>query len=199
MKDNLSRRSAIQRFSYLVGGAVATPTLLSVLQSCQKAPVPLDWSPAFLDDAQSRLVSTLSEMIVPRTDTPGALDAGVPQFIDQILAECLSDSQRQLFLDGLDNLNSISRETHGDEFTNVSPKNQTELLKQIAIQGQGQADSTNRYSSGPQSFFMQLKQLTLLGYFTSERGATEALAFVQIPGSYEGCTTLEAGQKSWAE
>ena len=120
MKDNLSRRSAIQRFSYLVGGAVATPALLSVLHSCQKAPAPLDWTPAFLDDAQSRLVSTLSEMIVPRTDTPGALDAGVPQFIDQILAECLSDSQRQLFIDGLDNLNAISNQAHGEEFINVS-------------------------------------------------------------------------------
>ena len=79
------------------------------------------------------------------------------------------------------------------------PENQTELLKQTAKQDLGPADPTDRYSSGTESFFIQLKQLTLLGYFASERGATEALAYVQIPGSYEGCTTLEPGQKAWAE
>lgn len=198
MENKLSRRSAIQRVSYLVGGAVATPALFSVLQSCQQSVQPLDWVPQFLDEEQSRLVTTLAEMIIPHTNTPGAIDAGVPSFIDRILGECLATEAQSMFTDGLSKLQSLAQKEYDSSFNKLNSKAQTELLNQIANEENVPGNQSGDDSSGPKTFFNQLKQLTLLGYFNSEMGATQALEYVQIPGSYQGCTTLEPGQKAWA-
>lgn len=50
----------------------------------------------------------------------------------------------------------------------------------------------------PVYFFQLIRELTLLGYFTSEAGATKALAYVQVPGRYDGCVDMKPGQKAWA-
>jgi len=199
MKSKLNRRSALQKVSYLVGGVVATPTLLSVMNSCRQSPPAMNWTPQYLNPEQSRLVTSLTELILPRTETPGAIDAGVPEFVDKLWGECLASEAQAVFTEGLDNLQSMAREEHGSEFQNLDINSQTELLNQTAKETADELNQSGQYGTDPKAFFKQLKQLTLLGYFNSEMGATQALAFVQIPGSYDGCIPMEPGQKEWAE
>ncbi|MDH3709706.1 MAG: gluconate 2-dehydrogenase subunit 3 family protein [Cyclobacteriaceae bacterium] len=199
MKESLDRRAALKQLSYLVGGAVATPTLLGILQSCEQAPPPLEWQSSFLSEDQARLVSKLADMIIPETKTPGAIEAGVPYFIDSMLDQCLETEAQQMFLDGLNRLNSLSQSHHSQDFLKIEDDQQTAILKKIAAEDHT-PDEYSGFGRNPEAktFFKQLKQLTLLGYFTSEMGATEALEYLQIPGGYDGCTTLIPGQKAWA-
>lgn len=177
----------------LAGGAVATPTLLSILQACEQSPPPLNWQANFLTEPQARLVMRLSEMIIPETDTPGAIQAGVHVFIDSMLDQCLKPEAQQLFTQGLDRLERFAADTHQKGFLDLEENQQTNALQQIAEEDYSQEGTTT-----PKPFFKQLKELTLLGYFHSEMGAQQALAYLQIPGRYDACTELEEGQKAWA-
>ena len=190
--QNLPRRDALKRVTWLAGGAVATPTLLSIMQACQETQPPLEWQASFLDEPQARLLMKLTEMIIPETDTPGANQAGVHVFVDTMLGQCLKSEAQQLFLDGFDRIDKKANELHQKTFVELEPVAQTEVLQGIA-----QQDYQNE-EEGEKSFFKQLKELTLIGYFNSEMGAQQALAYLQIPGKYEGCTDLEDGQKVWA-
>ncbi len=199
MKESLDRRTALRQMSYLVGGAVATPTLLSILQSCEQTPPPLEWQSSFLSEDQARLVSELAEMIIPETDTPGANQAGVPFFVDTMLDQCLEAEAQQMFVEGLNRLNALSQNAHDQEFLKLKEDQKITVLTKLAGEDYAPEKETG-YSRSPvaNTFFKQMKQLTVLGYFTSELGATKALEYLQIPGGYDGCTTLTPGQKAWA-
>ena len=199
MKETKDRRQALKQISLLVGGTVASPTLLSVLQSCEQAPPPLDWQAQFLDESQARLVNRLAEMIIPATDTPGALEAGVPYFIDTMLDQCLEPKAQSLFVEGLNRVQASAQNLHQKSFLELPAEDQIPLLGAIAKEDYAQEPEIQDYRNPrANSFFKQLKQLTLLGYFNSQLGATKALEYLQIPGGYEGCTDLEEGQKAWA-
>lgn len=199
MKDSLDRRSALRHMSYLVGGAVATPTLFSILQSCEKAPPALEWQAGFLSEEQARLLTKLVEIIIPETDTPGAHQAGVPQFIDNMLDQCLQPEAQAMFTKGLNRVETLSQEDYGKPFLKLAEDQQMAVLSETAAQDYAKESiSANPRRPSINSFFKQLKQLTLLGYFTSEIGATEALEYLRIPGGYDACTDLAPAQKDWA-
>ena len=83
----MDRREALKRTAWLMGGAVSAPAIMGILKGCTAKPT-IDWKPVFLSADQGVLVSQVSEIIIPKTDTPGAKDVGVPGFIDQIVGEC---------------------------------------------------------------------------------------------------------------
>ncbi len=194
MTNKFTRRSALKKATYLAGCAVSTPALITILQSCQEAPPALEWQPTFLDEEQARTVTELVEIIIPETDTPGAKQSGVPYFVDQMVGKCLKPEDRSLFLNGLTEVQQLSQEQFGKALSKLSAEEQNHLMQGIA---QNDTASTDDNKS-PKTFFSLLKELTLIGYFNSELGATKALAYLQIPGSYDGCTDLEPGQKVWA-
>ena len=190
--QNLPRRDALKRVTLLAGGAVATPTLLSILQACEQAPAPLNWQAQYLSEPQARLIMRLADMIIPETDTPGATQAGVHVFIDTMLDQCLKTEAQDIFTKGLERVEQLSSTNHQSPFMELDEAQQTEVLTQIADKDYQEDASSSK------SFFKQLKELTLMGYFTSEMGAQQALAYLQIPGRYDGCTELEDNQKAWA-
>ena len=85
----MDRREALKRTAWIMGGAVSAPAIMGILKGCAAKPT-IDWTPVFLSSDQGVLVSQVAEIIIPKTDTPGAKDVGVPGFIDQILKECYS-------------------------------------------------------------------------------------------------------------
>lgn len=218
----MNRREAIQRVALLMGGAISAPALLGVLEGHAKEPGP-DWKPSVLDKDELAVVSRIADIIVPRTDTPGALDAGVPAFIDAMLKEVYSKESRDRYLKELHDFDAAARKTHGKPFLKLDAQQQKALVqkfqdaaiaderaakaeeqKKLLQEVRGSAMLPQRTEASvwahPRTFVMTTKELTLLGFFTSKVGATQVLQYVAIPGAYHGCLPVnQAGNgKRWA-
>jgi gluconate 2-dehydrogenase gamma chain len=179
-----------------MGAAVSASALSGILYGCKAAP-DLNYKPVFFTEDQARLISELSEILIPKTDTPGAKEVGVPNFIDKVLKECYAKEDQQRFLSGLTAFDEEAKKTYGDSFIYCKPGDQMALIKktnEIVVK-----DRKENYS-GKRPFFYMAKELTMLGYFTSEPGATQVLQYSVVPGAYKGCIPLsEAGNgKTWA-
>lgn len=187
----MNRREALKRTALFMGGALSSSAIAGVLQGCKAQP-DLNWQPKFLTEDQARITATVAERIIPKTDTPGAQDAGVPEFIDLMLNDIYTEEEKQRFAAGLDQLEKDSQETYDDSFVDLEPTQQDELLKKY--EAQKSDDPENK------PFFAMAKELTMLGFFTSEVGATQFLQYVSVPGKYEGCIPVEeAGEGvAWA-
>jgi hypothetical protein len=176
----------------MMGGTLASPALAGMLDGQTK---PLGQpSTLFFDPAKENLLAEIAEVIIPTTDTPGAKAAGVGPFINLMISDCYTPADQAIFAKGLIKIERDAKAAFGKPFAELSLEQKTALLK-IA-----EADAIDNQKAGikePQ-FFRMAKELTLLGYFTSEIGCTQALAYEWIPGRYDGCVTLKTGQKPWA-
>jgi len=114
----MDRREAIKRTAWLMGGVVSAPAIMGVLKGCQSRPG-IDFKPAFLNSDQATLVSQVAEIIIPKTDTPGAKEAGVPAFIDQMLNECYSEEDQKRFTGGLKAFDDAASESYCDVFNDL--------------------------------------------------------------------------------
>ena len=148
-----------------------------------------------LDPHQNDTVVMIAEMIIPATDTPGATAAKVNEFVDLGLSEWFEAEERKRFLDGIADLDARSRKRFTKDFITSAPEQRTELLQLLDAEVAGLRDADrqglHREGTPAQGFFRMMKRLTLLGYFTSEVGATEELNNPIIPGRYDGCTMVE--------
>lgn len=173
----IDRREALRRAALLLGGALSAPLAAGVLAGCDARGVPDGtWRPRALTPDQAELVATVADQILPATDTPGARAVGVHRFIDALLAESYSPSEREQFVAGLVEL--------GRGFQPGTPDQRRGLLERLDRE------------AAP--FFRGLKELTLVGYYTSEIGATRELHHVPVPGRYDGCVPLAQVGRTWA-
>jgi hypothetical protein len=189
----VERRKAVKKFGISIASIIAAPAILDFATSCQvrqKNGDKIANSRLFLDTKQDQMVAEISELIIPATDTPGAKEAQVNEFIDVMLQDCYYKEDQQSFIEGLERLEKESLKNYQKPFLKASTKQKSYLLKKEASSG----DNSNR----PTRFFQIVKELTLLGYFTSEVGATQALKYVPVPGKFKGCIALKEGQKAWA-
>src|ERR1700730_9968683 len=156
-----------------------------------------------LSAAQRSMTEQLAELIIPRTDTPGAIDAGVPVFIDQIVSGWYTAVERRIFLDGLADLDASCMREWGKPFTACDTQQQTHALEQAeaASAAYRQKDSSARIRDMPDEqspFFHQLKLLTVLGYYTSEIGSQQELSYNPVPGRYEGDVDFDKVGRQWS-
>lgn len=150
--------------------------------------------------AQKALIAELAEMIIPRTDTPGAKDAAVEDFIILMIKDCTPRKQQNSFLQGLDDVAAYTERHYGCNFINCSSQQRQETMAHFEKRDQpyaGIAGKVSRKLFGD-AFFVTLKKYTILGYCTSEPGATKGMAYDFIPGMYHGHLKLQPGQKCWA-
>lgn len=186
----MERREAIKRTAALMGGLIFAPTMMGVLKGC--TPSEGEWTPAVFSQSQAKLVSALSETILPAGDLPGAIDVGVPGFIDKMVDEVYDDEQERMFIEGLDQFELNCIEQTGKTFSDLTAEEQfnyASLINKESIESE--------MLEGPQ-FFLIFKELTMVGFFTSEAGATEVLRYEQVPGYYDGCVPLEEVGRTWA-
>ena len=141
-----------------------------------------------LTPQQNETVATIAELIIPKTDTPGAREAGVPAFIVVMLADWGDDDQRQMFTAGLANVDERSRTAFGKNFVSCTPDQQAEILEDLDYELARLRDTKSDTSK---NFFSAMKWLTLTGYYTSEIGATSEQHFRVVPGRYEPCYPVE--------
>lgn len=199
----MKRREAIQRAGLVLGYTISAPLVTAVLNGCKAKP-DITFVPKFLNEDQARLVSALAETILPRTTTPGATDAGVPGFIDDVVATVYDAGQQKNFTDGLAALAATSKSEIGTDFIDATAEEQLEFVKaqnSQALSGTDASESEGWWAAGggkTKPFFLELKELTILGFFTSEAGATQVLQYKQVPGPFKGCVPLSAVGKAWA-
>jgi gluconate 2-dehydrogenase gamma chain len=190
----MDRREALKRTAWIMGGAVSAPAVLGILKGCTAKPT-IDWKPVFLSPEQGSLVTQVAEIIIPKTDTPGAKEVGVPGFIDQIVKECFTKEDQDKFLNGLKSFDDDAKKEHGDPFIELDAEQQAAYVKKVHDAAVN-TDDTGK----DKPFILTMKELTMLGFFTSEVGASQVLQYNPVPGSYKGCVPLsEAGNgKTWA-
>ena len=120
----IGRRAALRRLSYVLGGVATAPLASGLLGGC-RAPGP-SYAYQTLNDGQQRTVAALVERIIPTTDTPGAADAGVPQFVDMMLTEWYAPEERDGFLAGLAQVDSRAE---GGSFADLGGAEQARLVE----------------------------------------------------------------------
>ena len=179
----MNRREAL----LLLAGTAAVPESLKAMGRAVHARVRAG-TLRTLTAHQNETVATIAELIIPKTDTPGARDAGVPAFIDVMLADWADDEQRQMFTTGLANVDERSRSTYGKTFVTCTPDQQAEILQDLDYE---LAQLRDAKSDTSKNFFGAMKWLTLTGYYTSEVGATSELHYRVVPGRFEPCYPLE--------
>lgn len=200
-----------------MGGALSAPTMIAMLEGCKSNTATEAATSFALSTDYKGLVAEIAEIIIPKTTTPGAKDAGVGPFVEMMLKDCYKPSQQEYFVKGLDALEEASKKDNGGKkFLESTPEQQTALLKKFEAMSNEEAkknetakkivdaetglakETKGKEEAPPVPFFKIMKELTLLGYFTSEVGCKESLAFVEVPGKYEGCVKMTPGQKAWA-
>lgn len=143
-----------------------------------------------LNAHQDATVKALAEMIIPRTDTPGATDVGASAFIDLMLTEWYDDEDRNRFLKGLADVDSQARALIGKDFVDCAAAQQADMLRVLGekmIEEAGEQARVEHEFPSDASFYPMLRRLTLTAYYTSEAGATDELYFEMIPGRFIGC------------
>ena len=178
----IDRREAIRRAA-LLAGVVLSPGWLTLLDSAR----PLAQA-KYLTPAQLTVAGVIADRIIPRTDTPGAADAGVPAFIDLLYGEFMTEPERELLTKGLAEADTAAKSAHGASFSTLSAERQDLLLRGIAQAEEGR----------DQGFFRLIRSATVLGYFTSEQVGRNVLHYDPIPGRYDACVPIdEVGRRNW--
>ena len=187
-KDAMTRRQAVLRIAVLMGGAlVGSQALLSGQTLAGKT------SPGFTD-LDRALLDEIGDTIIPETDIPGAKSVGIGAFIAMMVTDCYDDRHHAAFREGLVAIDEAARRRFSKSFVACSPAERTDLLNAIdaeqRVHGEPAADA-------PPHYFRMMKQLTVLGFFSSETGCTRAIRFIEVPGSYNGSYPYKKGDKVW--
>ena len=196
----MQRRNALK----LLVGAAGLPLLsseaLAFFQSVQ-AQVPKTIALKAFTGDQNAIVETISELIIPATDTPGAKAARVSEFIDLILSGWSKEDEKARFLAGVDEVNHRSQVLYGKRFMDAAVEQQKEIVRGLddelmATQQLLQANRRGNRKPPEKTFFYMMKQLTLVGYYTSQVGAQEELHYEIIPHAHEQCAPVPTTEKS---
>jgi len=179
----MDRRHAIKNVALLLGGTLSVSTL-SALGRWESSDFKLfKTSTLSLTDSQRKIVAEVAELIIPKTSTPGAKDAGVPAFIEMMLNDCYKSPEQISFVEGLKGLEA-------QNFLQKNAAEQTEILKGVEVN-----TKTMKSDTKGTPFWKLMKELTLLGYYTSEVGIKSSFDYEPIPGKLENIK-IKPGQKS---
>jgi hypothetical protein len=198
---NLNRREAIRYVSATLGGVALTGgiNLLAVLENAHAAGsnTPKDFTSeqiAFLDE--------IAETILPATKTPGAKAAQVGAFMALMVSDGYGPEEQKAFRDGMQRVDSAMHDQAQVSFMNATPAQRLALLAALDLEAKRAMDARaakpNDTAAAPAHYFRMMKELALLGYFTSEIGCLQAQRYVETPGRFDPCVPYSPGEPSWA-
>jgi gluconate 2-dehydrogenase gamma chain len=187
--ETMQRRDLLRRAAWLLGGAISAPAALAILQGCsakQADPAAATWTPKFFKGEQANVIAAIADALIPKTDTSGALDAGVPAFIDAVMADVYPPDQQKRFAAGIDEFAAMT--SSGKRFAEHDAAHRAALVQQAI-------DAALSGTHEPKPFILVTRELTLLGFYTSKVGITENMEYVAVPTAYHGCVPLEDMKK----
>jgi len=195
----MNRRELLKYTAVAMGIGSTSSVLLGALSGCDNSNQP---SKSNVGEQTRGLIAALAELIIPETDTPGAIAAGVPDFIDQIVSQWYTPTERKIFDDGLVAINAHCQGQYAQEFVDCSGQQQTQALTHFEQQASQYTppprDMFDRNDPEDTPFFSKIKALTVFGYYTSEIGATQELRWLPMPGQYLVDYPLKKVGRAWA-
>lgn len=183
----MNRRDALKSVVLMMGGAMVGAN--AILSGCSPKDqiVGLEFSPkdiAFLDE--------IGETIIPTTDTPGAKAVGIGEFMVMMVKDTYNAEQQQNFVDGLNFIREDFKASKGSDFMDANTDDRTAYLNDLKAKANSNSEDKKA------AVVNMLQDLTVLGYFTSEIGATQQLRYFEVPGRYDGCIDYNPGDKAYA-
>jgi hypothetical protein len=223
--DLINRREAILRMSVLLGG-VALIGSGALISGCKAEKTGTLGTPFTADDIA--YLDEIADTILPTTSTPGAKAAKTGAFMALMVTDTYHEDDDKTFREGMRKLDELSKQKNGGaSFMKATPAQRLALLQELDKEQHDYSEkqradrlkksdafinstsqqnapeakinpATQIESEPPNKYFRMMKELALLGYFTSEVGATQALRYVESPGRYDPCVPYKPGDKDWA-
>jgi glucoside 3-dehydrogenase (cytochrome c) hitch-hiker subunit len=210
--QSIDRREAVRRVSVLLGGMafIGTRPLAYLEEHDVHARAALLGESAQgvgqFTAADVAFLNEVAETIIPATSTPGAKAARVGPFMALMVTDTYYPDDQKVFAEGIRTLDSESQNTNGVAFMNATPKQRRTLLERLDREAKQYMDAMDVAQQSqnasadkqPAHYFRMMKELTLLGYFTSKIGCTQAQRYVESPGRFDPCVPYQKGEKAWA-
>src|ERR1700761_746322 len=205
----MNRRDAIGRVALIMGGAVIGAEYF--LSGCKS---PTAQVSDLFDTDHVAFLNEVADTILPTTSSPGAKAANVGHFMAVMVQDCYTPDDQKIFLEGIGKLDDAAKKQFNGKFMDITTQQRTDLLTALDKEQKAySADRNKKIADDAMAhkdqkdykpvvianhYFRMMKELTLLGYFTSEIGATKALRYVAVPGHYDGNLPYKKGDKAWA-
>lgn len=212
----MNRRELIKLVAVMTGGAVVGGELF--LSGCKTGAK----ADAGFTAANISLLDEVAETIIPATNTPGAKAAQVGEFMKIMVTDCYTEKQQTAFMEGIGKLEEACKKMNSKGFMDCTPQQRHDFL--VSLEKEAKAFNTKRdeedkpkreandeankklawkdhkeFEGSPSHYYTMMKQLTLLGFFTSKTGMTETLRHIPVPGKFDGAFPYAKGDKAWAE
>lgn len=196
----MDRRKALQKTGLFAGATILLPSMLTLLESC-KSKTRIEWQPQFFTNEEASTISSLIDIVLPRTDTPGALDVKADIFIDKVIAETYDEVSQEQMRAEIAAFNEKCMVKFGSKFYDLNETEKTEILKE-------EERTSGKFSSGiwgtavgPQEtigFYRAMKSTAIWAYVTSEEIGEKVLSYDPVPGVYEPCKPLSEVGNRWS-
>lgn len=207
----MRRREAIKNLSLGIGYVVSAPAVLGILESCSGGESAPAWEAVFFNEEQGHLSSHLVDIILPTTEIPGGLDLNLPQFVDRMCADLLTESDKKWFQRGSQLFASDLLESSGREVGRSGRKDVLEVFeKHFKVSQESKRAILQRQALGTEGlsqeeedgyalyrFLFIVREFALLGYFSSEEIGKEVLVFDPIPGGFKPCIPVSEVGNAW--
>ncbi len=183
----MNRREAISSVALLLGGTIVGGEIFA-LAGCTSTPKQIN---DLFTNKDVNLMDEIAETIIPETNTPGAKAAETGAFMAMMVKDCYTPENQQVFIKGLKEIEAQASATYKSSFTALKADEKKALLNQL---DNTQKDwQQKKEKEQPSHYFRMMKELTTLGFFTSEVGGTKVLSYVEVPGRYDACIDYQKG------
>ena len=186
----MDRREAVSYISLLLGGTILGAE--AFLTGCNTG----SESNATFSQKKIDLLNEIGDTILPPTKTPGAKAANVGEFMKVMINDCYEGKDQKIFHEGIVQFEQRCKKENGDKFTDLKSEQRHAFL--VKLDNEQKEFMKTWKTPEPKPYFRMIKELTLLGYFTSEIGCTQARRYSETPGKFEACIPYKKGDKAWA-
>ena len=195
---SIDRREAIRRVSALLGGIafVGGSSLVSACENAQRRATSTGGVGSFTT-RDIAFLDEVAETILPETKTPGAKAAHTGAFMALMVTDTYTERDQAIFRDGMRKLDEACKAMHHAPFLDATPPQRLALLEQLDREQKAYMDARHGDDT-PAHYFRMMKELALLGYFTSEIGYTKAMRYAETPGRFDPCVPYTPGETAWA-
>tara|TARA_B100001996_G_scaffold375574_1_gene355701 strand:+ start:240 stop:821 length:582 start_codon:yes stop_codon:yes gene_type:complete len=184
----MDRRNALKNIGKGLGTITITPSILNLFQSCQNSTT---LNSVFFNKEQFLVVSKLMEIIIPETETPGAISLKLPEFIDAYIYNVIDEdniTSNKILKEGLNKfIDLVKSETTKQETNEISIKEWEDQLRKVLV-----SESKNDKIT---IAIQDLRKLTVGAYKINEFVGENLMAYNPVPGKQIGCVDLNEATK----